>query len=265
MPTALKTWRSAALGLMVSAVLLSDAAVGQTGGVLGRSEDRVATPGSGYVLNTRPGQATTRISVWGSVLRPGVYDVGPDFDLASVIAHAGGPRELGMAERNLRLVTQVYRDGQPIFSGPADASGLDAATLPSMRDGDVVVILPDRSVRVNVWGSVVSPGLVVLGPEDTVRDAISLAGGPDVATIRGNATRTIQLSVTRGATGDVLYEGLLSDLPIETDQAGLTDGDILEVVVRERAGWEVRDTLSVAGIAISSVIAVTQVIRTLRN
>lgn len=252
--------RPSAIAAAVGALLFL-ASAPSTAQVVGRTEGREVTPNGGYVVNAKPGLPTTRLSVWGQVVRPGVYEVGPDFDLATVVALAGGPRELSFQERNLGLRIEVYRGGDQIYAAPADAIGLDPSALPEIRDGDVAVVAPDRSVRVNVWGTVMSPGLVVLGPNDTVSDAISLAGGPRTVAIVGNNTRTVELTVTRGTTGRVLYDGALTDLPPSIADQGLQDGDILMVEVRDRVGWQTRDTLTVAGIAVSSVLAITQIFR----
>ena len=75
-----------ALALLAPLSLSSPARAQETG----RVENRQATPG-GYYVNFRPGEPTTRVSVWGAVRNPGVYEVGPEFDVETVLSLAGGP------------------------------------------------------------------------------------------------------------------------------------------------------------------------------
>ena len=246
--------------LLAAALGLTEAPQAQT---LGRLTDRQVTPGGGYYVNALPGEATIRVALWGYVARPGLYEVGEGFDLTDVLSFAGGPVPLDAADTNLKLDLLVFRDGRRIYASSIDRVATGEGDLPAIRDGDIIELMPDRSIRVNVWGTVQDPGLKVLGPGDTIRSAISQAGGPTLAALRGSGSRDVHLRVTQSGTGTVLYDGLLYELPDTVNEAALGDGDVLAVEVRERAGWEFRDTLTVAGIALSAVIAVTQIISVL--
>ena len=229
---------------------------------LGRIEGRQASP-QGYYINAVPGLPTTRLSVWGYVARPGVYEVGSDFDLSTVLSLAGGPSPLATGEQNLELELRVFRDAREIYAAPVDQLALGTETLPQIQDGDIVELVPDRTIRVNVWGTVRDPGLKTIGPSDTIRSVLSQAGGPTLGAIRGNTSREVTLRVTRAATGDVVYDGPLEDLPAAANQTQLADGDVLAVEVRERDGWETRDTLTVVGVVLSAALTATQVVRLL--
>ncbi len=174
--------------LLVTVLGLVEAPQAQT---LGRLTDRQVTPGGGYYVNALPGEATIQVSLWGYVARPGLYEVGEGFDLTDVLSFAGGPTPLDALDTNLELDLFVFRDGRRIYASPVDQVATDGGELPEIQDGDIIELMPDRSIRVNVWGTVQNPGLKVLGPEDTIRSAISQAGGPTLAALRGNGSRDV--------------------------------------------------------------------------
>ncbi len=258
-PRVLERTRLQRVAVWVMLCCLAGAASAQT---RGRLENRQVSPGGGYYFNAQPGEITTQISVWGAVARPGIYEVGQGFSLQSVVSMAGGPSPLMGTDQNLQLRMTVYRQSQVVYESTVEELALQVEASPGLLDGDIVEIRPDRTVRVNVWGTVREPGLVVLGPSDTVRSALSLAGGPVLAALRDNVDRDVQLLISR-ADGTVAYAGPLDELPQSVNQQPLSDGDVLSVEVRERIGWELRDTITVVGVVISSVVAVTQIIRLL--
>lgn len=229
---------------------------------VGRVEGRQATPG-GYYINAQPGEPTTRVAVWGNVPRPGVYELGRGFDAEALVGLAGGPLRLANDERDLDLVIRMRRGEAALFEMPFAQFASSDAGGTELRDGDVVEIDVDRTTRVSVWGTVSRPGIYAVPADATVREALGEAGGPALPALRNREDQEITFRHVRGATGEVVYEGPLADLPPSAEP--VRDGDLLEVNVRTLQRWTTRDTLTVVGVAVSAVVAATQVYRVLEG
>lgn len=242
----------------------------------GRVEGRQATPG-GYYVNYRPGEPTTRVSVWGAVRNPGVYEVGPEFDLTTVLSLAGGPvrpssqsltaTRTASVTDPLDMVVRIYRGGtaEPIYEATLDAFVGEETEHPALRDGDVVEVAARQVARVTVWGSVNTPGLYEVGSGYDLEDVLSLAGGPRLGTLVDNARRTVEIAVWRagGPGSGPIYEVSLEEFV--SNPAGhpdLRDGDVIEVTTREKRGWTGRDTLTLLGVTASAAVAAATLIRT---
>lgn len=231
-------------------------------GVLGLIEGRQATPG-GYFYNAQPGQPTTRVNVWGRVLRPGVYDVGPDFDLGGVLTLAGVSSPQTLAEGDPDLVLRLYRVGEtaPVYEAPVREFVRDPSP-PALRYGDVIEVESEGVARVAVWGAVARPGIYEVGPSYTARDAVALAGGPALPPLQDAESRTTTVRIYRGpgASGGPAY-----DQPLEAFLAGpapdLLDGDVIQIETSVDRGWTQRDTFTVLGLVTSGAIAVVQFLR----
>lgn len=250
---------------LVALALLALSAVPTTAQVIGRAEGREATPG-GYFINARAGEPTTRVYVWGSVRNPGVYEVGSGFDVRSVLSLAGLPIETEQAPGDLEARIQVFRPGagaEPIYTAPLSQFVLQPEAHPALREGDVLTVGFEPAARVNVWGAVRLPGLYEVGPGFDVQAILSLAGGPLLPPLQDNVNREVVIRYTRGS-------GLLFDGPLEEfTRAARTlpmpqDGDIIEVVSRERRGFTARDALTVLGSAAGIVSAIIVTVTALR-
>ena len=266
--------RLAALAALAAASLLSPAAAQETG----RAENRQATPG-GYYVNFLPGEPTTRVSVWGAVRTPGVYEVGPEFGIEMVLSLAGGPirpsarsTTLGRSASvtdPLDVMIRVYRRGtaEPFYQATLDAFVGGETTQPALRDGDVIEVAATPAARVAVWGAVNNPGLYEVGSGYDVEDVLSLAGGPQLRPLVDNTRRTVDIAVYRAGspgTGPVYAASMAEFVANSGGHPDLRDGDVIEVTMRERRGWTSRDTLTLMGLAASSVIAAATLIRTLQ-
>lgn len=230
--------------------------------VVGRFEGRTTTQGSGYYVNARPGEATTRVYVWGGVREPGVYEVGEGFDLLSVLSLAGLPVQDAGNPADPEVFVSVYRSGgagEPVYRAPLGAFAADLASHPVLREGDVVAVGVEPAARVNVWGAVGAPGLYPVGPEFDAQAVLSLAGGPLLPALQENTEREVTVRYLR-QSGE-LFRGDL-DAFTRADLPDPVDGDVIEVEIRERRGFSFRDVLSiagaVAGIASAVVIVITQ-------
>lgn len=137
----------------------------------GRAEEIKLAVGDAVVV---PKKVQLRVTVLGEVTTPGVYLLGPDDNLLTIIARAG---MTASTDRNHALL--MHGDGR---QEEIDISGLgsgnvDVSKLPRLADGDVIVFLPARR-EVVVLGEVTSPGSVQLQPKMTIVDVLAARGGP---------------------------------------------------------------------------------------
>lgn len=245
----------------------------------GRVEGRQATPG-GYYINFRPGEPTTRVSVWGAVRNPGVYEVGPEFDVESVLSLAGGPirpsaRSTTLARSAsvtdpLDVMIRIYRGGstEPLYEATLDEFVGDESRQPTLRDGDVIEVAAQPYARVSVWGAVNNPGLYEVGAGYDVEDVLSLAGGPQLRPLVDNTRRTVNIAVYRsgGPGSGPVYEASMNEfIANPSAHPMLQDGDVIEVTMREKRGWTGRDTLTLLGVTASAGVAVASLINVLGN
>ncbi len=244
-PDAAMMLRLRALGLL-ALVLLVGPAHAQ---VLGRFEGRQATPGSGYYVNARPGEATTRVYVWGTVRAPGVYEVGEGFDLQSVLSLAGLPIDDERNPGDPEVYVSVYRPGsgsEPVYRASLDRFATNPEAHPALREGDVLTVGLEPEARVNVWGAVRAPGLYEVGPGFDAPAVLSLAGGPLLPQLQDKDTREVTVTYARGETQ--LFEGDLDAFVQSRETLPMPQtGDVIEVEVRLRRGITYRDVLGVVG------------------
>lgn len=108
---------------------------------LGQSE-QTRSNSTGYYYNHLPGEATIQVQVEGSVLYPGLYEVGVGTDLRRVLALAGGPR-LDVRDRNSdrRVDIRLLRpsEGAVYVSSLASAS-VRPDLIPPLRHDDTVLV-----------------------------------------------------------------------------------------------------------------------------
>ena len=262
--------------LAIAGLIGADSATAQQ---TGRVEGRQATPG-GYYINFRPGEPTTRVSVWGAVRNPGVYEVGTGFDIETVLSLAGGPirpsaRSTTLARSAsvtdpLDVMIRVFRGGtgEPLYEASLDDFVENESRQPALQDGDVIEVAAQPFARVSVWGAVNNPGLYEVGSGYDVEDVLSLAGGPQLRPLVDNTRRTVQIAVYRagGPGSGPVFEASLDDfIANPASHPALQDGDVIEVTMREKRGWTGRDTLTLLGVTASAGIAVATLINALGN
>ncbi|WP_412063072.1 SLBB domain-containing protein [Rubrivirga sp. IMCC45206] len=250
------------LAALAAATLSPADAQTSDGGVLGVIEGRTATPG-GYYVNAREGEPVTRVHVWGRVLRPGIYDVGPGFGLASVLTLAGVTNERAQRPGDPSLVLRVYRAGQagPVYEATLAAFVRDAAK-PALQYGDIVEVDAEGAAEVAVWGDVTVPGVFAVPPGTTAREALAMAGGPAATRLRAAETREATVRIYREGAGEgqAAFETTLEAFMSQATPL-VQDGDVIEVETRVDSGWTSRDTFTVVGLVTSGAIAVVQFLR----
>ena len=260
--------RALTLVALAAALLVPSADAQVSPGVgFGRIDNRQLTPQSGYYINARPGEPTRRVMVWGDVLRPGVYEVGPGFEMDEVLALSGltlrEMQEPGAPDLYVRLIRGSEADRPVVYDATLESFAREGAP-PVIVDGDVIEIGPRPSVRVYVWGAVRTPGVYEVGPEYDAQAILSLAGGPLATELRNNQRREVVVRIYKAGSGG---DAPVYEQPLDAFAQGaasvpaLEDGDVIEVESRNRDGWTTRDTLTAAGVAASGVLAITQLLR----
>jgi hypothetical protein len=144
--------------------LLLLAAVGGTTPAFGQAFGRVEETKSNvaYFYHARPGEATVQLSVWGTVPRPGIYEVPDTTDLDKLLTMAGGaPLEARTEGRkDARITVRVYRpeqDGRAqIFEAPLERMLQGNTSYPALRDNDIVVVETIRPQQPFGWRDVLS-------------------------------------------------------------------------------------------------------------
>lgn len=188
------------------------------------------------------------VYVMGMVAKPGVYQLKPGEGLVEAVALAGGvsqPRE--------ELTATIQRGDTAL---PAD---FERQT--PLRQGDIVNISSQRSVRVMVTGQVKNQGFYDLKAQQGVLEALALAGGAD-----NNAALTrITIVRANGKTEQVNLSPALTDADPELN-VSLCYGDLVLVpentnnvtvlgfvkqpgryVLRDGKSWRLVDAVGLAG------------------
>ena len=158
---------------------------------------------AGDIIEVKPN--TIRVTVLGSVARPGSYELQAGARIVQALAAAGGVTEAADAS-----AATLTRDGV------STAVDLDVAAEPVLLvDGDVLFV-PQLEVRATVAGQVARPGAYELKSGARVMDLIAAAGGV--------LNRADKIAVYAG--GDMSspsFEGSLADNP------AIEAGDVLVV------------------------------------
>jgi len=143
--------------LGLAGVLGPEAARSQAFGRVEETKSNVA-----YFFHARPGEATVQISVWGTVPRPGIYEVPDTTDLDKLLTMAGGaPMEARQENREAPTITvRVYRptggERSKIFERQLENMLTGDTQYPALRDDDIVVVETVRPKQPFGWRDVVS-------------------------------------------------------------------------------------------------------------
>ncbi|HEX7938390.1 MAG TPA: SLBB domain-containing protein, partial [Gemmatimonadaceae bacterium] len=114
-----------------------------------------------------------QVFVVGDVQIPGSYQLSSAGTMMTALYAAGGPTDNG----NLRAV-QLRRNNKVVSTLDVYSyltSG-DASKDARLETGDVLFV-PVHGARVEISGAVIRPAIYELGPSETLRDLIRLAGG----------------------------------------------------------------------------------------
>lgn len=97
---------------------------------------------TGYYYYHLPGEATIQVSVNGSVLYPGLYEVSTDTDMRRLLSLAGGPRfEVRDRNSNRRVELRLFRpDVGQIYAANLEDASSNPAFIPGLQHDDALVV-----------------------------------------------------------------------------------------------------------------------------
>lgn len=130
---------------------------GQAFGRVEETESNVA-----YFYHARPGEATVQVSVWGTIPRPGIYEVPDTTALDKLLTMAGGaPVKARQENRDPPEITvRVYRPGPEgrteVFASQLEDMLEGNPQYPNFRDNDIVVVETVQSKQPFGWRDVLS-------------------------------------------------------------------------------------------------------------
>ena len=168
---------------------------------------------------------TIQVTVSGAAFAPGTYTIPASATAFNVLNAAGGPT----ADGSLRDI-RVLRGGR--LAGILDIYPLIGATAgsPTARNGDVSlqsgdnIYIPARLSRITVRGEVRQQAVFELTPTETLRDALSYAGGVKPSGV----DQTVHIDTVNNGTGRVLRDVNLRDRAAVA-RVPLYDGDSVEI------------------------------------
>jgi polysaccharide biosynthesis/export protein len=117
-----------------------------------------------------------RVSVFGAVKSPGVFELKEQCTVTEMLATAGGPTPVA----DLRRVTITRADGIKrlvVDLARATRTG-EVAENVALEPGDLIILPEGAPQTVLVLGEVAKPGSYDLQGEMRLMDALSMAGGP---------------------------------------------------------------------------------------
>lgn len=126
-----------------------------------------------YFYHALPGEATIQVSVWGTVPRPGIYEVAETTRLDKLLTMAGGaPIEARSENQDADITIRLFRGQgsgprQMIYEASLEELLRNADAYPTLQGEDVVVVETqlDRGIGwlevIGIVGSVASLALTV--------------------------------------------------------------------------------------------------------
>jgi hypothetical protein len=164
--------RSLARSLALALLLASTAAVSPAEAQSAYNRIDETRSSVAYFYHARPGVPTLQVSVWGTVPRPGIYEVPEETGIARLMTMAGGAAIEARSENEEATSTiRVFREQRGgrelIYESSLQNLLRDARADLSIQNGDVLVVATrvERSLSwrdvLSIVGSVGSLALVV--------------------------------------------------------------------------------------------------------
>lgn len=108
---------------------------------LGQSE-QMRQNTTGYYYHHLPGESTIQVTVAGTVVYPGLYEVGVNTDLRRLLALAGGPRtDLRDRQNDRRVEIRLMRPNVGmIYGGTLLEASSDPQAIPALLHDDSIIV-----------------------------------------------------------------------------------------------------------------------------
>lgn len=112
----------------------------------GRLQEMREQTNVAYFYHAQPGDATVQVQVWGTVPRPGIYEVPDTTDLGKLLTMAGGapleprPESQDRPEITVRLYRPTDAGQALLFESPIEQMLSGEKHFRNMQDNDVLVV-----------------------------------------------------------------------------------------------------------------------------
>lgn len=128
-----------------------------------RSMEDLETNINSYYYLVEPGAASVQISAFGELQHPGVYVLEEGSNLAFLLALGGGVMSTSQPDVRQTVTVRLYRNSGSVRSLAYESSFDEvmdqAATSPTLSEGDIVTVDVERQRRLN-WRDI----FTVIGP-----------------------------------------------------------------------------------------------------
>ncbi|WP_022836139.1 SLBB domain-containing protein [Salisaeta longa] len=129
---------------------------------IGRIAEMKETNNVAYFYFARPGQATVQVQLWGTVPRPGIYEIPINTDLDKLLTMAGGapiaPR--GENQDPPKIYVRVFRPATsteaPLFEARLQDMLRGGLSYPDLQDGDIITVETIRPPDGFTWRDALS-------------------------------------------------------------------------------------------------------------
>jgi hypothetical protein len=157
----MQIWSRLISAFVLCGMLAVGTAPTASGQEFGRLEDVKSTVA--YFYHAEPGDATVQVSVWGSISRPGVYEVPVETGLDLLLTMAGGAPigERQEGRRPTQVTVRVYRpvEGDErtlLFESNLDDMLTGQVSYPTFLDNDVIVVEAIQPRKRFTWRDAIS-------------------------------------------------------------------------------------------------------------
>lgn len=218
-------------------------------------ENVIPHKGDTYIISKILNRFINRISVSGSVYRPGDYELKASMTLTQLIAEADGVREDAFLGRG--IIHRIKDDLSP------EIISFDLDRVMKKLDPDIVLQREDRvniyskfdlkeGYYVSIEGEVSSPGYFLYEDGMTVQDLVMMAGGlKESASMRRiEVSRRVKDADPKAAnaqTALIFQRDVATDLRDSAGAGGFTLSPFDEVTVRTAPGYVVQKNAVIEG------------------
>ena len=210
--------------------------------------------GDSIIVDSIQGRYENTVEVQGAVFHPGMYDLGTNPTIRTIIENAGGITEDAF---KTRAVLHRMKDDRTKRIISIDLDGIMAGTAADFTlENEDVLYIPFRQEAMSqrtltIWGEVQFPGTYEYADDMTIEDFILQAGGPT------DAASTARVDVSRRITDPSATSSdktIAQTFSFSIKSGFVVDGDRSftlqpydEVYVRKSPGYQPQRNIQVVG------------------
>lgn len=210
--------------------------------------------GDSVIIDSIQGRYENTVEIQGAVFHPGMYDLGANPSVRSVIENAGGLTEDAF---KTRAVLHRMKEDRTRRIVPVDLDGIMAGTAADITlENEDILYIPFRREAMaqrtlTIFGEVHFPGTYEYADDMTIEDFILQAGGPTDAasTARVDVSRRIvdPSATTTDKTIAQTFSFSLQNGYVVDGKRDFTLQPYDEVFVRKSPGYQPQRNISVVG------------------